>query len=310
MPQPSPRTGTVPDATARYLDVRQRSQALCRSLEPEDFVIQTMPDASPTKWHLAHVTWFFETFLLRAHRPGYVVHDPRYEVLFNSYYNAVGRQHPRPRRGLLSRPTVNEVMAYRSHVDEAMVDWLVDGLDGDLVPLLELGLNHEQQHQELLLMDIKHVLAQNPLFPVFQDAGGPGPGRIEGLEWIDFDGCETLIGHDGEGFAYDNERPRHRTLVEDYALADRCISNGEYLEFMRDGGYEQPLLWLSDGWSLLQNEEWRHPLYWVEREDHWFEYTLSGLKPLEPSAPVVHISLYEADAFAKWAGARLPTEAE
>jgi ergothioneine biosynthesis protein EgtB len=310
MPQGAPRAVETPDLTARYLAVRQQTLKLCEPLEVEDFVAQSMDDVSPAKWHIAHVTWFFETFMLRPHRPGYQAFDPAFEVLFNSYYNTVNEPFPRPRRGLLTRPTVDRVMAYRSHVDEAMLDWLIAGLDPSLYNTLELGLNHEQQHQELLLMDLKHVLFQNPLYPAYVESAEPEPGITEPLGWQSFPAGEFELGHPGEGFCFDNETPRHRVLLADHQLGDRLITNGEYLQFVRDGGYQQPLLWLSDGFSTIQREGWEHPLYWVYRDGDWFEFTLFGLKPLEPSAPVTHVSLYEADAFASWSQARLPTEAE
>ncbi|MDX1569621.1 MAG: ergothioneine biosynthesis protein EgtB [Xanthomonadales bacterium] len=295
---------------ARYRAVRAATEQLCEPLTIEDQVVQSMPDVSPTKWHLAHVTWFFETFVL-GRLPGYEPFHPEYDYLFNSYYNAVGKQYPRPRRGLVTRPTLAEVLAFRRSVDAALVDALErDEIDPSGRKLIELGLNHEQQHQELMLMDIKHVLFQSPLFPAYHQPPaheGTPPGT---LAWTTFHGGEYAFGATGESFVYDNETPRHKRRIEDFELANRLVTNGEYLEFMADGGYEKPLLWLSDGWAQIQEAGWRAPLYWVERDGEWHEFTLGGLQPVDTEAPVVHVSLYEADAFASWAGQRLPTEFE
>ncbi len=296
----------------RFRHVRAATERLCEPLEIEDFVVQSMPDVSPTKWHLAHVSWFFETFVLKTAVAGYRSPDPRFEYLFNSYYNAVGEQYPRPHRGDITRPTVKQVFEYRAHVDERMDTLLSRGdLDASLAGLVELGLHHEQQHQELLLMDIKHVLSRNPLHPAYRADAAPGNGAVAPpLHWFEVEGGVVHIGHDGSGFSYDNERPRHREFVEPFRLASRLVTNAEYLRFVEDGGYRRPELWLADGWSLLGDERWQAPLYWVQSSDGWHEFTLGGLRPLDPNAPVCHVSYYEADAYAAWAGARLPSETE
>ncbi len=294
---------------AAYRTVREATERLCEPLSREDYVVQSMPDVSPTKWHLAHVSWFFETFVLKPHATGYRPARPEFEYLFNSYYNAVGEQYPRPRRGLLTRPTVDEVYEYRAAVDAAMLALLEED-DHDLATLVELGLNHEQQHQELILMDIKHVLSCNPLHPAYRPAPEARSLAAPGLEWIERDESVRWIGHQGDGFAYDNESPRHRVLVPAFRIASRPVTNGEFLEFIRDGGYRTPTLWLADGWSTVEREEWQAPLYWIRRDGAWHEFTLGGLRALDPAAPVCHVSYFEADAYATWAGARLPTEAE
>jgi ergothioneine biosynthesis protein EgtB len=291
-------------ATERYLPVRARSVSLAAPLSAEDQQIQSMPDASPTKWHLAHSTWFFETFVL-AQDPAYRPFDPAYAYLFNSYYEAIGPRHPRPQRGLISRPSAAEVMAYRAHVDAAMVA-LIDHGAGELAPLIELGLHHEEQHQELILMDIKHAFSLSALSPAYAPA--PKWERISAGEsgWSRFDGGLVEVGYGGTGFAFDNEGPRHRCWIEPFGLADRPVTNGEWAAFIADGGYSTPTLWLSDGWSAVVDQDWDAPLYW--RGDTVF--TLYGDQPIDPAAPVSHISYYEADAFARWAGRRLPTEVE
>jgi dimethylhistidine N-methyltransferase len=298
-------------ALDRYRRVRRASEGLVRSLNPEDMGAQSMPDASPTKWHLAHTTWFFETFMLSPHLAGYKVFDPKFGYLFNSYYEAVGARQPRPQRGLLTRPSVADVLAYRAHVDAAMARLLANGA-GDLADLLDLGLAHEEQHQELILMDILHLFAQSPLNPAFAPPRGASETPPAGpLEYVGFPGGLVEIGHGGEGFAFDNEGPRHRVWLEPFRLADRLVTNGEWLAFMADGGYRRPELWLSEGWALVQAEGWQAPIYWREGDGGgWRAMGLSGLRPLEPNAPVSQLSYYEADAFATWAGARLPTEAE
>jgi ergothioneine biosynthesis protein EgtB len=297
----------------RYQEVRDASEALCAPLATEDYVIQSMPDCSPTRWHLAHVSWFFETFLLKQHAADYISPDPAYAYLFNSYYNAVGDKYPRPQRGLVSRPTVAEVYQYRAHVDEHVQD-LLECADADvfaeLEPIVTLGLNHEQQHQELILTDLKHMLSYNPLHPVYVERGPQSHQPPARLDWKDFDEGVYWIGHAGDDFAFDNEEPRHREFIHPFRLATRPVTNAEYLEFMTDGGYERPEFWLSMGWATLQQEGWRAPLYWEEHEGTWFQFTLSGLQPMEASETVVHLSYFEADAYARWAGARLPTEAE
>ena len=295
--------------SARFAQVRHRSRGLVADLSPEDAAAQSMPDASPAKWHLAHTTWFFETFLLTPHLEGYEAFDPAYAYLFNSYYEALGPRQPRPQRGLLTRPSLGEVMAYRDHVDAAMARLLTS--DADVAELVELGLAHEEQHQELILMDILHLFAQSPLRPAYARetphglAVDPGP-----VGDVGFEGGVVEIGHDGGGFAFDNEGPRHKTYLAPYRLADRLVTNGEWLAFMADGGYARPELWLSEGWAKVQEEGWTAPLYWRDEPTGWQAMTLQGPRPVDPNAPVVHISFYEAEAFATWAGARLPTETE
>ncbi|WP_120993330.1 ergothioneine biosynthesis protein EgtB [Stutzerimonas urumqiensis] len=298
----------------RYRHVRALSEGLCAPLTIEDHVIQSMPDVSPPKWHLAHMSWFFEAFLLKPFLAGYRPLDEAYDHLFNSYYQTHGTPFERARRGLLSRPGVAEVYAYRRHVDEAMADLLARppaDKAAQIAERVELGLQHEQQHQELLLMDIKHILAQNPLHPVYRSDLHPAPASAhEKLRWLDYEGGVRSIGHEGEGFAFDCERPRHREFIEDFQLASRLVTNGEYLSFMADGGYARPELWLSDGWDLVRRADWHAPLYWQRHEGFWHEMTLGGLRPLALDTPVCHLSFFEADAYARWAGARLPSEAE
>ncbi|MBI1328634.1 MAG: L-histidine N(alpha)-methyltransferase [Alphaproteobacteria bacterium] len=292
----------------RYLAVRAQTEMLAAPLSPEDQNLQSMPDASPVKWHRAHTTWFFETFLLKP-RADYAPFDPAYEYLFNSYYEAVGPRHPRPQRGLLSRPSASEVSAYRRHVDAAMSELLAEG-DENLTGLIELGLNHEQQHQELLLTDILHAFAQSPLKPAWR-ARDIAPGRPpETLDYIRFDGGEVSIGHAGDGFAFDNEGPRHQVLLRPFAISNRLATNGEWLEFVEAGGYQQPQHWLADGWATVNAQGWRAPLYWSLHEGVWHQMTLAGLQPLDLAAPVAHVSYYEADAYARFRGKRLPTEFE
>lgn len=298
---------------ARYEHVRRFTEALCETLAPEDMVVQSMEDVSPTKWHLAHTSWFFETFLLAPRLPGYRLFHPQFGYLFNSYYQQVGRMHPRPQRGLLSRPTVADVKRYRAHVDAGMARLLETeaGRASDAVGLVELGLNHEQQHQELLLTDIKHVFSMNPLHPALrEDAAPSSPHPAPPMRWLGHEGGLVSIGHEGDGFAYDNEGPRHAVFLLPFELASRPVTQGEYLAFMADGAYERPELWLSDGWNTLGREGWRAPAYWTRRDDGWWQHTLGGLRPVDPEAPVCHLSYYEADAYARWAGARLPLEAE
>jgi len=306
------------DALARYRRVRRLSEALCRPLQTEDYVLQTVPQASPTKWHLAHVSWFFETFMLGPYLPGYEPLEPRYRYLFNSYYDQVsGGYFPRHQRGLLSRPTVDEVYQYRAHVDRHMERLLADaevntGANADAIALrLNIGLNHEQQHQELLLTDIKCNLALNPLEPAYNaDLPVPGSGAPGELGWIGFDEGLVEIGHCGDGFGFDNEWPRHRQFLQPYRLANRPVNNAEFMQFIDDGGYRNSALWLSDGWKTINEQGWQAPLYWQRRDDQWWTMTLGGARPVDPAEPLVHISYYEAEAFATWAGKRLPTEAE
>ena len=297
-----------------YARIRDTTERLSEPLSEEDQVVQSMPDASPTKWHRGHLTWFFETVVLKAHDAGYREFHPCFGYLFNSYYEALGPRQFRPERGLLTRPANREVTAYRAHVDAAMARF-IDGADDATwqaaLPLVTLGLHHEQQHQELILMDILHAFSRNALFPSYQPFRPAPAATSPALAWVDQKGGEVAIGHDGEGFAFDNEAPRHRVLLPPYRLASRCVTNAEWLEFMADCGYRTPTLWLSDGWTTVQRERWDSPLYWHEAEaGGWAQMTLSGLLPVDPAAPVYHVSFYEADAYARWAGARLPTEAE
>lgn len=312
------RTSSRSPLATRYRDVRDTTARLCRPLAVEDYVVQTMPDVSPTKWHLAHTTWFFETFVL-GHRtaPRHDPFDTRYAVLFNSYYNAVGEQYPRHERGLLSRPTVDEVWRYREHVDEAMCR-LIEGLDpdGELARIVELGLHHEQQHQELMVTDIKHVLAHNPLEPSYgagfaaTEGAAPTERVVSAMGFVHAEPGLVEVGHRGEGFCFDNELPRHRTFLAPFELGTRLVTCGEYLAFMQDGGYGRPELWLSEGWSWREREAVEAPLYWRRGETGWRIFTLAGARALRADEPVVHVSLYEADAYARWAGARLPREHE
>jgi len=288
--------------------VRCLTEALAAPLSAEDQTVQSMPDASPTKWHLAHTTWFFETFVLRPHARGYRAFDPAYEYLFNSYYEAVGPRHPRPQRGLITRPGVEEVLAYRHHVTTAMLAFLMDG--HAVHDLVQLGLHHEQQHQELILMDIKHALSMNPLRPAYRAARGGRVQALQALGWREFEGGLVETGHDGEGFAFDNEGPRHRSWLDAFALAMRPVNCGEYLEFIQAGGYRRPEFWLSAGWECVNQHGWHAPLYWENKDGTWHVFTLSGLEPVDPLRPVCHVSAFEAAAFAKWSGKRLPREAE
>ena len=297
----------------RFAAIRRDSEALAARLTPEDQSIQSMPDVSPTKWHLAHTTWFFETFILGRFDPTYRVFDPAFHYLFNSYYEAVGPRHPRPQRGLLSRPSCADVAAYRDHVSAAvaaLIDGAPDAAWEAAAPLVELGLHHEQQHQELILMDIKHVFSINPLLPAYQPPRRQPSVAATPLAWVDFPGGLVEIGHDGTGFAFDNETPRHRVWLDPFRLATRPVSCGEFAAFIADGGYCEPEFWLSEGWAAVQQQGWEAPLYWAMNGDGWRLFTLSGEKRLDPAEPVVHVSYYEADAYAKWAGKRLPTEVE
>lgn len=297
-----------PGIVEAYARCRLQSLALVQGLSDADVTVQSMDDASPAKWHLAHTTWFFEEFVLGPHQPGYKVFHPRFRYLFNSYYDAVGARHPRPRRGMLTRPSLDEVLAYRRHVDAAMATL---GTPPQARALVELGIHHEQQHQELLLTDLLHLFAQNPLRPVYRaDVDMVAPVQDAPLQWVDFPGGRFGAGHAGRGFAFDCEGPRHDVLLRPYALASRPVTQGEWLAFMREGGYDSPRWWLSDGWALAQREGWRSPLYWIERDGEWRQMTLSGERGLDPAAPVCHLSCFEADAYARWAGARLPTEYE
>lgn len=297
----------------RYQNVRCFSEKICETLEPEDYVIQTMPEASPTKWHLAHTSWFFETFLLKRFCPDYESRHPQYNFLFNSYYNTVGPFYSRPHRGLLSRPTVKEVFRYRADMD-LLVSELIESAEEQLLkklePIITLGLHHEQQHQELILTDIKSVFWQNPLRPVFRKRAAVKRSSVLPIEWLNFQEGLHSIGHDGSGFSFDNEGPRHRVFISSFSLGSRLITNAEFLEFIEDGGYQRPELWLSLGWNTVNERHWNSPLYWEKRDDKWFTMTLGGMTALVLEEPVCHVSLFEADAYARWAGARLPTEQE
>jgi ergothioneine biosynthesis protein EgtB len=298
---------------AQYQQIRDFSTGLCQPLATEDYVIQSMPDCSPTKWHLAHVSWFFETFLLKPRVADYRSPNPAYAYLFNSYYNAIGDRYPRPERGHISRPSVAETYRYRAHVDEHVLDLLECADEHDLpaiAPIVTLGLHHEQQHQELILTDLKHMLSRNPLHPVYVERP-PSPAQpVPPVRWLEFPEGIVWIGHAGDDFAFDNEEPRHREFVQPFRLASRPVTNAEFLAFIHAGGYEQPEFWLSMGWATVQQEGWRAPIYWQEHDGAWWDYTLSGLRPLDSAEPVSHISYFEADAYARWADARLPTEAE
>jgi ergothioneine biosynthesis protein EgtB len=306
-------TGGVASLHERYATIREKSLALASPLSDEDCAIQSMPDASPVKWHLAHTSWFFETFVLGPHIAGYRAFERAFRKLFNSYYNAVGDKHPRPQRGLLSRPSRSEVVAYRRHVDAAMHALLQreDSLHAGVTALIELGLNHEQQHQELILTDVLHMLSHNPLQPAYST--GEAPAREPAaapLSWTAFPAALTEIGHAGAGFAFDNETPRHRVFLEAFALASRPVNNGEFLAFIADGGYRRPELWLSEGWDWVNAGGIEAPHYWRRDGGAWSQFTLRGMRALDLAAPMCHASLYEADAYARWAGVRLPTEAE
>jgi ergothioneine biosynthesis protein EgtB len=294
----------------RYRRVRTHTDALAAPLSPEDQVVQSMPDVSPTKWHRAHTTWFFETFLLLPSLASYATFDPAYAYLFNSYYEAAGPRHPRPQRGLLSRPSVDDVARYRTYVDDAM-HTLIDGCDEKAAALIELGLHHEQQHQELLLMDIKHVLSCNPTDPAYDIAAPRVRAPHEATRFVGFNGGNVPIGHDDDGFSFDNETPAHTVYLEPFAIANRLVTAREWLAFIADGGYERAELWLSDGWYAVQEHCWTAPLYWRDDgTDGYTVFSLAGRRALDPNEPVVHVSHYEADAYARWCGARLPTEFE
>jgi len=301
----------------RFRRIRALTERIVEPLEVEDMVIQSMPDVSPTRWHLAHTTWFFETFVLRQARPDRASFHPDYQFLFNSYYNLVGEQFPRPRRGLLSRPTAAQIMEYRAAIDANILQLLSESDESaslangmSLAEILEIGLNHEQQHQELMLTDIKHVFSCNPLHPVYRSRPPAASASPAPQGWRAFDEGVCEIGHTGPGFCYDNELPRHHVFLHAFQIADRLVTNAEYLEFMQAGGYSRPELWLSDGWGAVKSNAWDAPGYWELRDGQWMNFTLSGLQPVDPAGPACHVSLFEADAFARWRGARLPTEAE
>ena len=294
----------------RFLAVRRVSEDLVRPLRPEDTVVQSMPDVSPSKWHLAHVTWFFEEFVLSHFDPDYTRYNENYDFLFNSYYYSVGSMHSRPRRGLLTRPTLADVMSYRDAVNAAVVELIERvGDNAELAMRVELGLHHEQQHQELFLTDIKHVLAQNPLKPAYDpDLPVAAKGAERPLEYERREPGIARVGFEGDGFCFDNETPHHDTLLHPHSISNRLVTNREFRDFIDAGGYRDSALWLSDGWATVQSESWQRPLYWSEDLDR--EFTLGGEREIDPNAPVSHVSYYEADAFARWAGARLPTEFE
>ncbi len=314
----TPTAATIPAVDGEPLDdryhrIRRITEALCTPLQAEDCVVQTMANVSPTKWHLAHTTWFFETFVLANVLPDYRVYHPKFRYLFNSYYNAVGEQFPRPERGWLTRPGIDEIRKYRGHVDEHVRELLATAAPTTLhtfTPLIELGLRHEQQHQELILTDIKHVFSCSPLDPVYRDRPVDEPIDASPARWHRYSGGMHRIGHDGTGFAYDNERPRHETYVRSFDLASRLVTNGEYRAFIDDGGYERPAHWFSDGWHAVQSNGWKAPLYWRNDGDRPTAMTLAGPRPINEAEPVCHVSYYEADAYARWAGVRLPTETE
>ena len=295
-------------AIARFRAVRAATSRLTADLSPEDCQVQSMPDASPAKWHLAHTTWFFETFLLAPLLAGYCSPDPAYAVLFNSYYVSLGNRHPRPQRGLLSRPSLGAIMAYRAHVDAAMADLLTTVPEPLWRDLVALGLQHEQQHQELILMDIQHAFSANPMEPAHGWPLAPSDAVIR--QWIALPGGLHSIGDNGAGFAFDNERPRHRVWLEPFEIARGLVTCGDYAKFIADGGYSRPELWLSDGWAAVASQNWQSPLYWRAEVGGWSRFSLQGRQPVRDADPVLHVSYYEADAFARWAGARLPTEAE
>jgi ergothioneine biosynthesis protein EgtB len=309
------QSGTdVASIRQRFCEVRATSMRITGWLSAEDHMLQSMPDASPAKWHLAHTTWFFETFILQPYSDGYAPFDPRYQYLFNSYYKQLGSHPNRGSRGLLSRPSLEHVHTYRAHVDVALLRLLEDA-NHDVLDLVELGLNHEQQHQELILTDVKHGLWSSPLRPeTVADAGLHSPASR--VAWLEIDGGIHWVGHEGAGFAFDNESPRHEVLLQPFRIASRPVTNAEYLEFMQDGGYRRPELWLSDGWDAVCAQAWQAPLYWERLDDgFWQQFTLNrtsevGMKPVNPAEPVCHINFYEADAYARWCGARLPSEEE
>jgi ergothioneine biosynthesis protein EgtB len=315
---PSNDTPASSDASlrGRLFETRNLSREIAAPLSEEEQIVQAMDDASPTKWHLAHTTWFFEEIVLKPHDPGYRIFDERFSYCFNSYYETVGPRQPRPKRSLLTRPSNAEVVAYRAYVDEALDSFFSRNSaepSAEALELIELGINHEQQHQELMLTDCLAAFAGNPLRPAYREPEASTPdetGKAAPLAWVSFEGGIQPVGHDGNGFSYDNENPRHDQLIRPFRLADRLVTNGEWLQFMADKGYQTSTLWLSDGWATVQNEGWDAPLYWEKRDGAWSQMGLRGLLPVDPARPVCHVSYYEADAFARWAGKRLPTEFE
>jgi len=309
-PHAGARLASVSSLAAPYARVRAATSALAAPLTPEDCALQSMPDASPVKWHLAHTTWFFEMFVLEAATRGHAPFDPSFRVLFNSYYHAVGERHPRPERGLLSRPDLACVLAYRAHVDRAMQALLQRGVEPALAALVELGLHHEQQHQELILTDLKHLFAANPLKPAYRPRWPLKAVKPQPLAWLPYEGGLETFGHAGEGFAFDNEGPAHRAFVAPFELASRPVTHGEYAAFIEDGGYRRPELWLSLGFDVVSARGWTAPLYWSQGPEGHRTFTLHGMTDIDPHTPVTHVSYFEADAYARWAGARLPTERE
>jgi ergothioneine biosynthesis protein EgtB len=298
---------------AQYQSVRAETEQICALLETDDYQLQSITETSPPKWHIAHVTWFFETFVLTHFNPRYRAYHPRFTYLFNSYYETVGSMQPRAQRGLLSRPTVDEVYRYRAYVDEQVQELIASLHEAqwqELVFRITLGLHHEQQHQELLFMDIKHNFSVNTLRPAYDDKLRLSTAQAASLNWIERPGGTGEIGHTGDEFAFDNETPRHRVLLQSHRLASRLVTNGEYLAFMADAAYQRPELWLADGWYLMQRQGWRHPLYWEQIDNDWWQFTLGGMRQLNHEEPVSHLSFYEADAYARWTGKRLPTETE
>ena len=299
------------DLVAPYHAVRSTTEALVGPLSPEDCALQSMPDCSPTKWHMAHTSWFFETFVLEPTLPDYQPFNPVFRVLFNSYYQTVGEQYARPRRALLTRPSLDEVKRYRQHIDGNMTALLeTASLSHELAAIVELGIHHEQQHQELILTDLKHLFSFNPLHPAYQTRAIESNATVKPMGWSGYDGGLVSIGHDGKGFAFDNEGPRHRVYLQPYRLASRSVTNGEFVAFIDAGGYDRPEYWLSDGWNKIRAEGWHHPLYWERHDGVWYTHTLNGFLPLDLNEPACHMSYYEADAYARFAGARLPTEME
>lgn len=297
----------------RYNQIREFSLKLTEPLVTEDMVIQSMPDCSPTKWHLAHTSWFFETFVLKAFDNDYKSLNPMYPYLFNSYYVQAGERYYRPHRGLISRPTVSEVFEFRGFIDEKMNDFFSKADDNELKKLavtIEIGLNHEQQHQELLITDVKNMFSYNPLNPVYAELKIDGKSAVENIKWIEFEEGIYEIGHNDNSFFYDNEKPNHKHYLHNFALADRLVTNGEYIKFIEDGGYENQVLWLSDGFAEVQKNKWNAPLYWHKKDGEWWNYTLNGMRKVNPDEPVCHVSFFEAEAFAHWSGFRLPTEQE
>ena len=297
----------------QFKKVRDFTDGLCRNLKTEDFVIQSMPDVSPTKWHLAHTTWFFEAFVLMRSSADYENFNPVYKYLFNSYYVQMGERFTRSRRGLLSRPTVKEVFEYRDYINSRITEFIEkssEELYSRFSGIIEIGIHHEQQHQELMITDIKHVYSINPLYPVYINKELPAVESVPPIEWIKIEGGLYEIGYGGKGFSYDNETPVHKEYADDFAIASRLVTNREYLNFINDKGYQTPWLWLSDGWATVEKENWEAPLYWTKFDGEWFNYKLNGFQKIDLNEPVCHVSHYEADAFARWSGARLPTEAE